>query len=101
MISVSRAARVPIAALAALIASFPLLAQSATPERFDGVVSGLGDLPRLSKARSRSISPENFTGEKGKGGMATEGTGKGDSNPCRRRERAVSWASRRWGPWEG
>ena len=21
----------------------------------------------------------------------------GDSNPCRRRERAVSWASRRWG----
>ena len=25
----------------------------------------------------------------------------GDSNPCRRRERAVSWASRRWGPCEG
>ena len=25
----------------------------------------------------------------------------GDSNPCRRRERAVSWASRRWGPIEG
>lgn len=23
----------------------------------------------------------------------------GESNPCRRRERAVSWASRRWGPW--
>jgi hypothetical protein len=23
----------------------------------------------------RSVSPENFTGEKGKGGMATEGTG--------------------------
>ena len=29
----------------------------------------------LSHAKSRSISPENFTGEKGKGGMATEGTG--------------------------
>jgi hypothetical protein len=36
----------------------------------------LGALPLLSDAESRSISPENFTGEKGKGGMATEGTGK-------------------------
>ena len=35
--------------------------------------NGLGTLPRLSHAESRSISPENFTGEKGKGGMATEG----------------------------
>ena len=25
----------------------------------------------------------------------------GDSNPCYRRERAVSWASRRWGPKAG
>ncbi len=37
--------------------------------------SGLSDLSRLSHAKSRSISPENFTGEKGRGGMATEGTG--------------------------
>src|SRR6516225_10125394 len=36
----------------------------------------LGNLYRVSNAKSRSISPENFTGEKGKGGMATEGTGK-------------------------
>ncbi|MCI0696900.1 DUF2961 domain-containing protein [candidate division KSB1 bacterium] len=35
----------------------------------------LGNLSRLSKAKTRSISPENFTGEKGKGGMATTGTG--------------------------
>ncbi|NMB00670.1 MAG: DUF2961 domain-containing protein [Firmicutes bacterium] len=35
------------------------------------------NLSILSNAQSRSISPENFTGEKGKGGMATEGTGKG------------------------
>jgi hypothetical protein len=35
----------------------------------------LGNLPLLSKAQSRSISPENFKGEKGKAGMATEGTG--------------------------
>src|SRR6266705_6937580 len=42
---------------------------------FNGLTSGLGDLYRLSKAKTRSISAENFTGEKGKGGMATEGTG--------------------------
>ncbi|MCU0917162.1 MAG: DUF2961 domain-containing protein [Planctomycetes bacterium] len=35
----------------------------------------MSSLPRLSNAKSRSISPENFTGEKGKAGMATEGTG--------------------------
>ncbi len=35
----------------------------------------LGNLARLSGAVTRSISAENFTGEKGKGGMATEGTG--------------------------
>ncbi|MCH8294672.1 DUF2961 domain-containing protein [Candidatus Poribacteria bacterium] len=35
----------------------------------------LGNLSRLSNAQTRSISPENFSGEKGKGGMATEGTG--------------------------
>lgn len=35
----------------------------------------MGNLSRLSKAQTRSISPENFTGEKGKGGMATDGTG--------------------------
>ena len=35
----------------------------------------LSKLTKLSNARSRSISPENFTGAKGQGGMATEGTG--------------------------
>lgn len=42
---------------------------------FNGINTGLGNLYRLSKARSFSISPENFQGEKGKGGMAVEGTG--------------------------
>lgn len=42
---------------------------------FNGLGMGLGNLSRISKAKSRSISAENFTGEKGKGGMATEGTG--------------------------
>jgi hypothetical protein len=43
---------------------------------FNGLGLGLGNLSKLSKAKSRSISAENFTGEKGKGAMATEGTGK-------------------------
>ena len=37
--------------------------------------NGLGDLSHLSHAKTRSISPENRTGEKGKGGMALEGVG--------------------------
>ncbi|QQA45039.1 DUF2961 domain-containing protein [Pelagovum pacificum] len=35
----------------------------------------LGNLSRLSDAKSRSICPENFTGEKGGACQATEGTG--------------------------
>ena len=37
---------------------------------------GMADMFRVSDAKSRSISPENFTGEKGRAGMATNGTGK-------------------------
>lgn len=44
-------------------------------QTFNGLGMNLGNLSRLSKAKSRSINPENFMGEKGKGGMATEGTG--------------------------
>src|SRR5512141_698036 len=43
---------------------------------FPLLTSGLSNLHQLSDAVSRSISPENFTGEKGKAGMATEGLGK-------------------------
>ncbi|MBE6705830.1 MAG: DUF2961 domain-containing protein, partial [Ruminococcaceae bacterium] len=35
----------------------------------------MSGLSRITNFESRSISAENFTGEKGKGGMATEGTG--------------------------
>src|SRR3972149_2743960 len=42
---------------------------------FNGLGMHLGNLSRLSKAQTRSISAENFTGEKGKGGMATDGLG--------------------------
>ncbi|MDX9974242.1 MAG: DUF2961 domain-containing protein [FCB group bacterium] len=39
-------------------------------------INSMQDLYQINDAKSRSISPENFTGEKGKGGMATleEGT---------------------------
>ncbi|WP_353121106.1 glycoside hydrolase family 172 protein [Dysgonomonas capnocytophagoides] len=37
---------------------------------YNGLDSNIGNLYRLSNAKTRSISPENFTGEKGKGGMA-------------------------------
>lgn len=43
--------------------------------KFNGLTTDLGSLVRLSDAKTRSISPENFTGEKGKGGMAKIGEG--------------------------
>jgi hypothetical protein len=42
---------------------------------FNGLGMNMGVLSRLSDAQTRSISPENMTGEKGRGGMATEGRG--------------------------
>jgi len=42
---------------------------------FDGIQNSLGNLFLLSNAKSRSISPENITGEKGRGGMAKLGEG--------------------------
>jgi hypothetical protein len=42
---------------------------------FNGLGMNLGSLAYLAKAQTRSVSPENFTGEKGKGGMAVEGMG--------------------------
>ena len=37
---------------------------------FNGLDLNMGNLYRMSNAKTRSISPENFTGEKGKGAMA-------------------------------
>jgi hypothetical protein len=42
---------------------------------FNGLNMNMGNIYMMSDAKTRSISPENFTGEKGKGGMATTGTG--------------------------
>ena len=40
-----------------------------------GILNSMETLHRLSNAKSRSITPENLTGEKGKGGMAVTGSG--------------------------
>ncbi len=58
---------------AACLVTSQLAAQK--PPAPTALSTGLGDLSRLSHAKTRSISPENFKGEKGRGGMATEGTG--------------------------
>jgi hypothetical protein len=42
---------------------------------FNGLGMHLGNLARLADAESRSISPENYDGARGQGGMATQGTG--------------------------
>jgi len=41
---------------------------------YDGLNNTLGNLSRLSSAKSFSITPENPTGEKGKGGMSKAGS---------------------------
>jgi hypothetical protein len=64
------------AALSALLLTGAAALGAAQERAFDGLAVDLGNLYRLSSARTRSISPENFTGAKGEGGMATEGTGK-------------------------
>ena len=66
-------------ALFATFVGFNVTSACAADSTFNGLDLNLGNLYRVSKAQSRSISPENFTGDKGKAGMATEGTGKGAS----------------------
>ncbi len=51
-----------------LIALVPVSAFS--QNKFNGLDMNMGNLYRLSDAKTRSISPENITGEKGKAGMA-------------------------------
>jgi hypothetical protein len=48
--------------------------------KFNGLDMNLSNLSRLSDAKTRSISPENFTGEKGRGGMADPVKQKGQRN---------------------
>ena len=64
--------RVTICGLTAVIL---FLASSALSQEAsnNGLNNSLSNIYRVSNAKSLSISPENFTGEKGKGGMATNG----------------------------
>jgi hypothetical protein len=48
--------------------------------KFNGLDMNMGSLYRLSDAKTRSISPENFSGEKGKAGMADPVAGKDKPN---------------------
>ena len=50
-----------------VLASCGIVRAQAPAARFNGLDMHLGNLSRLSDAQSRSISPENFTGEKGQG----------------------------------
>ena len=56
--------------------------------KFNGLEMNLGNLYRLSDAKTRSISPENLTGEPGKGGMATLENGSAKNNA---RELGQGW----------
>jgi hypothetical protein len=59
-----------------------------TMSNFNGLGMGLGNLPRLSSALTRSISAENPTGEKSGGGMAKANP----SGPAR--ELGIGWKCR-------
>ncbi len=50
--------------------------QAPKVSKFNGLEMHLGNLGMLSEAQTRSISPENFTGEKGMAGMSTNGPAK-------------------------
>ncbi|MFN7919643.1 MAG: glycoside hydrolase family 172 protein [Bryobacteraceae bacterium] len=64
-----------LALLSAL--AVPLAAQDGA---FTGLTSSLDTIYRVAKAKTFSISPENFTGEKGKGAMAAQGSASGASS---------------------
>ena len=51
-----------------IILLLPVMLSAQT--KFNGLEMNMGNLYRLSDAKTRSISPENFSGEKGKGGRA-------------------------------
>ena len=62
--------------LGLIISGALLLEAQEQKSTYSGLDQGMGNLSRLSRAKTRSISPENFKGEKGKGGMSTDGLAK-------------------------
>ncbi len=55
---------------ACLLISFLTIWEVSAQSTFSGLEMNMGNLYRMSNSKSRSISPENFTGEKGKAAMA-------------------------------
>lgn len=53
-----------------ILGAFCMASLGVYAQNFNGLDMNMGNLYRMSNAKTRSISPENFTGEKGKGGMA-------------------------------
>ncbi|WP_158827149.1 glycoside hydrolase family 172 protein [Mucilaginibacter lacusdianchii] len=62
------------------LALLSLCAYAQNTTKFNGLDMNMGNLSRLSDAQTRSISPENFSGQKGQGGMADPATDKGKRN---------------------
>ena len=67
-----------------ILATLCMATISIYAQNFNGLDMNMGNLYRLSNAKTRSISPENFTGEKGKGGMADPITDKEKINQFKR-----------------
>ncbi len=65
------------ACLLSILALSTLFSFSQTTGNYNGLDPNIGNIFLLSDAKTRSISPENFTGEPGKGGMAELGNGTG------------------------
>ena len=63
-----------------LLCAFGVSVFAQKADQFNGLDMNMGNLSRLSDAKSRSISPENFSGGKGQGGMADPATQKGQRN---------------------
>lgn len=58
---------------------------------FNGLNSHMGNLSQLSNAVTRSISPENYTGEKGKGGWMTIKNSRQSAEPEQRIISVAFW----------
>jgi hypothetical protein len=68
----TRLSFLPIALVLLALRAFVSAADPVDP----GLNASLANIYQVSPVESRSISPENFTGEKGKAGMATNGSGR-------------------------
>jgi len=59
---------------------FIIVSQIAEAQKFDGLDMNMSNISRLSDAKTRSLSPENYTGAKGRGGMADPKADSGKRN---------------------